>query len=646
MSTAEACRNVSPTEEGGLMMERWQAEPGCSQTTASPATANNSTPPPVAQLPSMFKIDVPEDSDKTLRSLPLSTVRNHELQDQGPVASLSRPLIETLGLLLSYVRMKPDMASYCNSLESSCAALFFWSDDLGMSRGDLDDVLQNSPQLRNTCLAVLVSISQFVSTSLIRLISSEHRQKEVLQSTGISISLEQTMSMIGYQQHQYTHRPEQDAESLCQTLRTKVDTIIMLAPSLVSPVEECFDDEEPRAIPDIGEHLPEQAYANSISQKFPLAASAIVAQLGKLNWDRYNHMLYLQRETIEQELQTTAMEKARTIFHDSGLGVSLQAKSEVGLGIAESVCAPSMVSNRAEASHKRVPPLSAEARSGEPFTCAICNKQVRFQQTKAWKKHVFDDILAYACFFAECSHIHVFYENSEALMTHLQDDHGMDVQVSDVTCPLCVEFTSGDRDVLSLHIARHLEEIALAILPTGIDSDEESADESTSDATSFKNDDNSVPLRDVFQEDLTRYSSSINSTASGSETKPPPTSVDANDNPFRPSKDFRVEDEGAKEKNRMPPPVENSAAPPTPPDSGSRNSLLMNNSVFPVPTNTKAALEELDKAAAVSKKPRQKPSPSDWEPMKTQIRDLYITQKRPLREVRRIMKEKHGFDAS
>jgi hypothetical protein len=114
----------------------------------------------------------------------------------------------------------------------------------------------------------------------------------------------------------------------------------------------------------------------------------------------------------------------------------------------------------------------------------------------------------------------VFYENSEALMTHLQDDHGMDVQFSDVTCPLCVEFTSGDRDVLSLHIARHMEEIALAILPTGVDSDEESTDESTSDATSIKDNDNSVMLRGEFQEDPTRYPSAPRASS-------PPASIHA-----------------------------------------------------------------------------------------------------------------------
>ncbi|XP_014560048.1 hypothetical protein COCVIDRAFT_52251, partial [Bipolaris victoriae FI3] len=424
------------------------------------------------------QIDVPEDGDKTSQESPLDTLRNDELQEQGPIGSLSRSLIETLGLILIEVRTHSDRALHYGSLESSCAALFFWDTDLGLSRGELDDMLQDSPQLRDTCLTVLVSISQFVSTSLIHLISSEQRRKEVLQSTSILTCLDQTASMIEQQYHS-TDKPEQDAETLCQTLRTRIDTLIMLAPSLESPAEENFDDEEPRAIQYIERHLPEQAYINSVSEKFPLAASAIVAQLGRLNWDRYNHMLRLQRETMQQELQMATVEKARTIFNDSGLGVSLPAQSKA-VSSSESIYAPSIVSTRAEASHKRVPPIPPQARSGEPFTCEICNKQVKFQRTKAWKKHVFRDILAYACFFAECCNTRMFFEDSDALMTHLQDQHGMDVRLSDVECPLCMEFTSGDRDVLALHIARHMEEIALTILPSGVESDEESAGDSAS----------------------------------------------------------------------------------------------------------------------------------------------------------------------
>jgi hypothetical protein len=211
----------------------------------------------------------------------------------------------------------------------------------------------------------------------------ELRERQVLQSTNISSLLEQTTNLMD-QPHEFTYQPKQDAKALCQTLRTKIDTLIMLAPSLASPAEESFDDEKPRAIQDNEENTPEQAYASSISEKFPLAPPEIVAQLGKLNWDRYNHILRMQREAVQQELQTAALEKARTIFHDSGIGASVPTQSEVATN-AEPIYEPSMMSSRAEASHKRVPPLSTSARSGEPFTCEICEKQVQFRRTKAWK---------------------------------------------------------------------------------------------------------------------------------------------------------------------------------------------------------------------------------------------------------------------
>jgi len=73
-------------------------------------------------------------------------------------------------------------------------------------------------------------------------------------------------------------------------------------------------------------------------------------------------------------------------------------------------------------------------------------------------------------------------------MAHLKDRHGMDVRVYDVTCPLCVEYTTGDQEVLSRHIAQHMEDIAVAILPSGLDPGEESDDETKSDATSLKGD--------------------------------------------------------------------------------------------------------------------------------------------------------------
>ncbi|OAL51019.1 hypothetical protein IQ07DRAFT_537378 [Pyrenochaeta sp. DS3sAY3a] len=395
------------------------------------------------------------------------------LFEVGPIGSLFNSLLELLGLILIDIRTQPDISEHHQSLESSCAAFLFWGTDHGVSQGDLDEALQDSAQLRDTCLMALTSIGQFLTSSFSPLLSDKRQLDEIVNSTGIQKPLEQAMSILEHQ-HDHAYRPDQDKRTLCQTLRMKIDTLIMLDSSLASPAAEHFDNEEPRAIEYPEKHMPEQAYINSVAEKFPLAASTMVTHLGKLNWERYNHMIRLQRNAIQQEIETTVKDKAKTIFHDSGLGNSLAAQSEPGAANrSESVYAPSVASTRAEASHRRLPPLPPQARSGQPFTCEICNKQVQYQRTKPWKKHIFNDILAYACFYEECSLANVFLEDPEALMSHLEKHHELDVSISKVACPLCANYTSCDRGALLLHFARHMEEIALAILPSGVDSDDE-----------------------------------------------------------------------------------------------------------------------------------------------------------------------------
>jgi RNA recognition motif-containing protein len=68
------------------------------------------------------------------------------------------------------------------------------------------------------------------------------------------------------------------------------------------------------------------------------------------------------------------------------------------------------------------------------------------------------------------------------MMDHLERGHALDVSLSEVACPLCLEYSSSDRDALSLHLSRHMEEIALAILPSTVDSDIDSDLESINDS--------------------------------------------------------------------------------------------------------------------------------------------------------------------
>ncbi|KAL6706250.1 serine/threonine protein kinase, CMGC, CDC2/CDK subfamily [Coniothyrium glycines] len=76
--------------------------------------------------------------------------------------------------------------------------------------------------------------------------------------------------------------------------------------------------------------------------------------------------------------------------------------------------------------------------------------------------------------------------------------------------------------------------------------------------------------------------------------------VDADDNPFRPSKDLRVEDEGSKKEEEMSSPSKSAAAPPTQPKSGFSFSLKTKNPVPPA-SKAKVGLEEPEKRETASK---------------------------------------------
>ncbi|KAF1912800.1 hypothetical protein BDU57DRAFT_589640 [Ampelomyces quisqualis] len=405
----------------------------------------------------------------------------------GPIGSLFDSIVELLGFILTSMRKRPSISRHYQSLESSSAALFFWGTDLDVSQGELDEALHDSLQLRDTCLLVLVSIGELITNSIVRLFSSKENEDEFFPSAAITTALCEARHILG-QQHYPVHQSEQDEEVLFRALRAKINNLINLGPSLASPAEENFDDQEPRIVEHFDEHLPEQTFINGVSQRFPRAAPAMVTHLGQLNWKRYDHMLFLQRTASQPEVGMATIERAKTIFHDSALGSSAAAQSEAGLiatpdpSHSQSIYAPTVVSSRASASHKRLPSLPPQARSGMLFTCFICNRQVKYRRTKDWKKHIFDDVLAYACPFAECSIADAFFQDSGAMMDHLEECHALDVSLSEVVCPICLDYSSSDRDTLSLHLSRHMEEIALAILPSAVDSDNDSQSESDNDS--------------------------------------------------------------------------------------------------------------------------------------------------------------------
>lgn len=201
-------------------------------------------------------------------------------------------------------------------------------------------------------------------------------------------------------------------------------------------------------------------------------------------------------------------------FHDSGIGTSMAASSSPA-GFEGSIAShASFQSSLAEAGDAflTVPPTPEEVGLGKPFRCDICGRCCRMRTRIDWKRHVFDDLKPYVCTFVS-SHKglikfntraqwaeHEFNEhrvvrswccgkcpykgknrqdmNEHLLMQHENTISSMvmpallqatevkvPIPVEEQFCPLCMEYPGKTRRQFTTHLARHLEAIALAVLP-------------------------------------------------------------------------------------------------------------------------------------------------------------------------------------
>lgn len=120
----------------------------------------------ITTSPPISEVDIPGNDNSGVKEASAATRTDALLLEAGPIGSLFTSIIGLLKLILIDIENEPDMSQHYQSLESISAALFFWGTDLRVRQGELDEELQNSIELRDTCLMVLVSIGQFLCTCM------------------------------------------------------------------------------------------------------------------------------------------------------------------------------------------------------------------------------------------------------------------------------------------------------------------------------------------------------------------------------------------------------------------------------------------------------------------------------------------------
>lgn len=106
------------------------------------------------------------------------------------------------------------------------------------------------------------------------------------------------------------------------------------------------------------------------------------------------------------------------------------------------------------------------------------------------REHVFGDLSAYTCLFRDCSMRGTLIEEFGAMMNHMRLRHSSRSGRMDIACPLCLEPLEGAIHNSCLHLARHMEEIALSVLPHGDDledSDDSDKSEGSDSGSELRN---------------------------------------------------------------------------------------------------------------------------------------------------------------
>ena len=239
---------------------------------------------------------------------------------------------------------------------------------------------------------------------------------------------------------------------------------------------------------------------------------------------------------MEQQSTATVQEQTprsvfipQTTFYDSGLGSSIATGS---LKVYSTASHSSFASNidDSDSGTFRVPPTPPAVFDGVPFKCKFCQRMVgHLRNRNHWKMHVFADLNAYICTSSDCSEQLTTFQSREqwaqhefskhrslrvwscpecdvktssanAMKMHLLDNHGQIIKksqisnvlntimsiepasIDDQSCPLCLLVPGVSRRNFTNHVARHLESIALAVIPRDAD-DNTDADSASDDCS-------------------------------------------------------------------------------------------------------------------------------------------------------------------
>lgn len=229
-----------------------------------------------------------------------------------------------------------------------------------------------------------------------------------------------------------------------------------------------------------------------VRSSFPEASEALVERLGAGLTQRRKRLKYRERHRMKLGL-TLDGEEGDDLTSDnlSRLSDTIATDYKMqGLDFgdlstrSESSQTTSVASFISGSTSATIPARPKESNDGKPFECPYCFYVITVNDTRSWIKHVFNDLQPYICPFLDCPLPYKLYSSQREWINHLNSVHGNVLSSitaenddrkhpSGLRCPLC-DSSFDSSKTFEHHVARHLQELALFVLPRG---EEDSSDE-------------------------------------------------------------------------------------------------------------------------------------------------------------------------
>ena len=210
-----------------------------------------------------------------------------------------------------------------------------------------------------------------------------------------------------------------------------------------------------------------------VREKYPKANETLVSRLGKAITQRRMYLAYRERHAAKLRQGLTSATEKMSVLSET-VATSPEVPNVDFPGASQTSHAPTLMGH----GNLSVPHPPKDSLGDEPFECPFCYHIIAISTTQSWTRHVFQDLQPYVCMKMDCTKPQKLYTTKHEWRHHLKTRHRETANrhatssEASALCPLC-QAQGDNEDHLASHIARHLQDLALFVLPRDDDNSDE-----------------------------------------------------------------------------------------------------------------------------------------------------------------------------